>query len=56
MEALLAAPDHATAQWRRDYDLLLFLYNTRARASEAAHTRIADLQLAVPPHRGSPPS
>jgi site-specific recombinase XerD len=52
MEALLAAPDHATAQGPRDYALLLFLYNTGARASEAAHTRIADLQLAVPPRRG----
>jgi site-specific recombinase XerD len=52
MEALLAAPDHATAQGRRDYALLLFLYNTGARASEAAQTTIADLQLAVAPRRG----
>lgn len=52
MEALLAAPDHATAQGRRDYALLLFLYNTGARASEAAQTTIADVQLAAAPRRG----
>jgi site-specific recombinase XerD len=52
MEALLAAPDRTTPQGRRDYALLLFLYNTGARASEAAQTTIADLQLAVAARRG----
>lgn len=45
MDALLASPDQETAQGRRDHALLLFLYNTGARADEAAHTTIADLQL-----------
>ena len=43
MDALLAAPDLTTAQGRRDHALLLFLYNTGARADEAAHVRIGDL-------------
>ena len=43
MDALLAAPDRNTAQGRRDYALLLFLYNSGARASEAAALRIADV-------------
>ena len=34
--ALLAVPDRQRPQGRRDYALLLFLYNTGARASEAA--------------------
>jgi integrase/recombinase XerD len=51
MEALLAAPDRTTAQGRRDYALLLFLYNTGARADEVAHLRIGDLTLAQVPHR-----
>jgi site-specific recombinase XerD len=37
MKALLAALDQQAAQGFRDYALLLFLYNTGARASEAAH-------------------
>src|ERR1700728_514541 len=36
IDALLAAPDRRTAQGDRDHALLLFLYNTGARASEAA--------------------
>jgi len=43
MEALLASPDHRTPQGRRDYALLLFLYNSGARASEAAELKIADI-------------
>ena len=43
MEALLAAPDRRTPQGQRDYALLLFLYNSGARASEAAGLRIADV-------------
>lgn len=45
MDALLAAPDTDTAQGRRDHTLLLFLYNTGARADETAHVRIEDLDL-----------
>jgi site-specific recombinase XerD len=51
MDALLAAPDRKTAQGQRDYGLLLFLYNTGARAGEAAQVRIADLDLAHAPKR-----
>ncbi len=47
MDALLNAPDQRTAQGRRDYLLLLFLYNSGARADEAAQLLIADLQLAI---------
>jgi site-specific recombinase XerD len=43
IDALLAAPDRATDQGRRDHGLLLFLYNTGARASEAAAVVIRDL-------------
>jgi integrase/recombinase XerD len=45
IDALLAAPDRRTAQGRRDHILLLFLYNTGARASEVAHVKVADLDL-----------
>jgi len=51
MDALLGAPDRRTAQGRRDYGLLLFLYNTGARADEAAHLRIRDLWLGQGPQR-----
>lgn len=43
MDALLAAPDRRTPQGQRDYTLLLFLYNSGARASEAAELRIVDI-------------
>jgi site-specific recombinase XerD len=46
MDALLNAPDRSTKQGRRDYALLLFLYNSGARASEAAQLTIADIDLA----------
>lgn len=48
MKALLAAPDQRDAQGFRDYTLLLFLYNTGARASEASHLRGGDLDLISP--------
>src|SRR3954451_18078436 len=51
MDALLAAPDRRSAQGRRDYALLLFLYNTGARADEAAQLSIDDLRLAHVPRR-----
>jgi site-specific recombinase XerD len=43
MDSLLATPDRRTAQGLRDYALLLFLYNTGARADEAAHVTVGDL-------------
>lgn len=49
MDALLAAPNHTTALGRRDYALLLFLYNTGARADEAAQLKIGDFDLARVP-------
>lgn len=49
MDALLEAPNRQTAQGLRDYVLLLFLYNTGARASEAAQVTVADLSLTSPP-------
>src|SRR5579863_448887 len=51
MDALLAAPDRNSAQGRRDYALLLFLYNTGARADEAAQLSIGQ----PPSRRGTTP-
>ena len=48
MDALLAAPDRSTAQGKRDHRLLLFLYNSGARADEAAQLIIANLNLFPP--------
>lgn len=45
MDALLSAPDRQTALGRRDHALLLFLYNSGARAEEAAQLIIARLEL-----------
>jgi integrase/recombinase XerD len=45
VEALLAVPDSATSVGHRNYVLLLFLYNSGARASEAANLCIADLDM-----------
>jgi site-specific recombinase XerD len=46
MDALLGAPDRQTPQGRRDHALLLFLYNSGARAHEAAQMLISELDLA----------
>ena len=46
MDALLGAPDRQSVQGRRDYALLLFLYNSGARAHEAAQLLISELDLA----------
>jgi len=46
IDALLAAPDQSVSQGARDHALLLFLYNSGARASEAASLRIGDNRLA----------
>ena len=43
IDELLRAPDHATEHGPRDYALLLFLYNSGARATEAARVLIDDL-------------
>ena len=43
MDALLTAPDRSASQGVRDHALLLFLYNSGARASEAASLRIGDI-------------
>lgn len=49
VDAMLAVPDRATPLGRRDYALLLFLYNTGARATEAAELSVGALALdAVP--------
>lgn len=49
MDALLAVPDRRRAQGCRDYALLLFLYNTGARATEAAELTLANLSLSTSP-------
>jgi site-specific recombinase XerD len=45
MEAMLAAANLNRPQGRRDHALLLFLYNSGARAEEAAQLKIADLHF-----------
>lgn len=45
MEAMLAVPDRKTRRGRSEYALLLFLYNTGARVSEATHLKVRDLQI-----------
>lgn len=49
MDALLKAPDRHTEQGKRDYAVILFLYNTGARADEAAHVTIDALDLGLSP-------
>lgn len=49
IDALLDMPDKETGQGRRDYAILLFLYNTGARADEVAQAKISDLQLGRSP-------
>ena len=50
IDALLAAPNRATPLGRRDHALLLFLYSTGARVSEAARLTIGDLHPAAAGH------
>lgn len=45
LDALLRTPDRHTTLGARDYALLLFLYNTGARADEAARLTAGNLQL-----------
>lgn len=49
LEALLSVPDRQTPQGIREYALLRFLYNSGARADEAAQLAIADLDLSHSP-------
>jgi len=49
IDAFLATPDRHRRLGQRDYALLLFLYNTGARASEAAHVTVGDLGLGTSP-------
>jgi len=49
MEALLRAPDQSTDLGTRDHGLLLFLYNSGARADEAAALSVGNLQLGTSP-------
>ena len=44
---VLRAPDRTTEQGRRDHSVLLFLYNTGARASEALAMAVTVLVPAV---------
>jgi site-specific recombinase XerD len=43
IDAILSAPNRRTEQGARDYAVLLFLYNTGARADEVAHVTVEDL-------------
>ena len=45
MEAMLSVPDRKTLRGRSEYALLLFLYNTGARVSEATQLKVRDLQI-----------
>jgi site-specific recombinase XerD len=49
IDALLSQPDKRVAIGIRDHTLLLFLYNSGARADEAAKLTIGDLQLGTSP-------
>jgi integrase/recombinase XerD len=49
IDALLNQPDRATAIGARDHALMLFLYNSGARADETARLTIANLQLGTSP-------
>src|SRR5690348_7571721 len=49
IDALLNQPDRRAALGARDHTLLLFLYNSGARADEAAKLTAGDLQLGTSP-------
>lgn len=49
VDELLRAPDRRTRLGARDHALLLFLYNSGARAAEAASLRVSNLQLGTSP-------
>lgn len=45
IKTLLSMPDKMTDQGARDYALLMFLYNSGARATEAVNLRIQDIAI-----------
>jgi site-specific recombinase XerD len=49
IDALLAVPDRRRPQGQRDYALLLFLYNTGARATETAELAVGAVALDTAP-------
>lgn len=49
LDALLEQPDRKTTQGVRDHALLLFLYNSGARADEAAKLTVGSLQMGTSP-------
>jgi integrase/recombinase XerD len=49
VDAMLRAPDRGSALGARDHALLLFLYNSGARADEAASLRVGNLHLGTSP-------
>lgn len=49
IDAMLRVPNRRTVLGNRNFALLLFLYNTGARADEAAHVHVADLTLGRSP-------
>lgn len=49
VQALLQAPNRSSILGARDHALLLFLYNSGARAAEAASLRVSHLQLGTSP-------
>jgi site-specific recombinase XerD len=49
MEALIQAPDQSTVLGRRDHAMLLFMYNSGARADEVAGLCLRNLQLGTSP-------
>ena len=53
IDAVLATPDRRRRLGQRDYALLLFLYNTGARADETAHLTRGALDLGRPPRSAS---
>jgi integrase/recombinase XerD len=50
IQAVLAAIDRATSSGRRDYALLVTMFNAGARVQEIVALRVANLRLEAPPH------
>ncbi len=48
MDALIAVPDRRTQRGRTEHALLLFLYNSGARVSEAANLVVGDIEFRRP--------
>ena len=54
IDALLATPNQNSRLGRRDHTLLLFLYNSGARANEVAQLTVGDLRLHGPRQKSQP--